>query len=117
MSPWLQQINSLTNARQVPKAPGARKAFEIGQSNLQAVLDSVTRGAINVSAVVEETGLSRETVGRYFRELQSDGKIRKVAYAHWEVVSTNVERNLDARNHRAAPVDGPVGPQSEGDLA
>jgi hypothetical protein len=84
MSPWLQQIAALASARPVPKAPGARRAFEIGQGNRQAVLDSIFRGARNVSAVCNETGLSRETVGRYFRELHADGKIRKAGYAWWE---------------------------------
>jgi hypothetical protein len=84
MSIWQQQIEALVTARRVPSAPGARKAFEEGQANRQEILDAVRAGKKNITEVCGVVSLSRETIGKAFRSLHADGKIRKVAYAHWE---------------------------------
>ena len=42
-----------------------------------------------------------------------NGQVPIVAAMAWKILTHNVERNRDARHHRAAPVDGSVGPLEE----
>ena len=48
-----------------------------------------------------------------FEQVTEGGSIKIKAVQDYRLLRPNVERNRDARHHRAAPVDGSVGPFAE----